>query len=138
VGGVILLAALVVFLVVRPGSDEPVPVVPSPSATVAMPGDDSAIGDGVFDKPSLTARSGAGSVSFTWNYPQPDKKDRFRVSYGPTPSDAGNPERAKLVSVTTRSHTVKAGKGTKVCATVRVARSGQVSPGSDVQCETAQ
>ncbi|GAA3696014.1 hypothetical protein GCM10022399_10630 [Terrabacter ginsenosidimutans] len=138
VGGVILLAALVVFLVVRPGSDEPVPVVPSPSATVAMPGDDSAIGDGVFDKPSLTARSGAGSVSFTWNYPQPDKKDTFRVSYGPTPSDAGNPERAELVSVTTRSHTVKAAKGTKVCATVRVARSGQVSPGSDVQCETAQ
>ncbi len=138
VAGVVLLAGLGVFLVVRPGSDDPTPVVPSPSATVAMPGDDSAIGDGVFDKPSVTASSGAGSVRFTWNYPEPDTKDSFRLSYGPTPSDAGNPDRAKRVSVTTRSYTVKAAKGTKVCATVRVARAGQVSPGSDVQCETAQ
>jgi hypothetical protein len=138
VAGVVVLVGLVVFLVVRPGSGDPTPAVPKPSATVSMPGDDSAIGDGVFDKPSVSARSGPGSVSFTWNYPQPTKKDTFRVSYGPTPSDAGNPERAKLVSVPTRGYTVKAPKGTKVCATVVVARSGQASPGSDVQCETAQ
>ena len=35
-------------------------------------------------------------------------------------------------------YTVKAPKGTKVCATVVVVRSGQASPGADVQCETAQ
>ena len=137
VAGVVLLLGLVVFLVVRPKDDDPV-AVPTPSATVSMPGDDSAIGDGVFDKPRVTARSGTGSVSFSWSYPQPDTKDSFRLSYGPTASDAGNPDRAKRVSVTTRSYTVKAAKGTKVCATVRVSRSGQVSPGSDVQCETAQ
>ncbi|GGM87077.1 hypothetical protein GCM10009721_09970 [Terrabacter tumescens] len=137
--GVVVLVGLVVFLLLRGGwGDAPEPALPSPSATVSMPGDDSAIGDGVFDKPTVTARSGAGSVGFTWNYPQPDKKDTFRLSYAPTASDAGNPERSKLVSVTTRSYTVKAAKGTKVCATVRVSRSGQVSPGSDVQCETAQ
>jgi serine/threonine protein kinase len=137
--GVVVLVGLVVFLLLRGGGGgAPEPALPSPSATVSMPGDDSAIGDGVFDKPTVTARSGAGSVGFTWNYPQPDKKDTFRLSYAPTASDAGNPERSKLVSVTTRSYTVKAAKGTKVCATVRVSRSGQVSPGSDVQCETAQ
>jgi serine/threonine protein kinase len=137
--GVVVLVGLVVFLLLRGGGGEaPEPALPSPSATVSMPGDDSAIGDGVFDKPTVTARSGSGSVSFTWNYPQPDKKDTFRLSYAPSASDAGNPERSKLVSVTTRSYTVKAAKGTKVCATVRVSRSGQISPGSDVQCETAQ
>ncbi|GAA2470021.1 serine/threonine-protein kinase [Terrabacter carboxydivorans] len=137
--GVVVLVGLVVFLLLRPsgGSGED-PAMPAPSATVSMPGDDSAIGNGVFDKPSVTAKSGSGSVGFTWNYPQPDKKDTFRLSYGPTPSDAGNPERSKLVTVTTPSYTVKAAKGTKVCVTVRVSRSGQISPGSDVQCETAQ
>ncbi len=135
---VLVLAGLVVLLVLRPGSGDPTPAAATPSATVSMPGDDSAIGDGVFDKPTISTRSGRGSVSFTWNYPQPSKKDTFRVSYGPTSADAGNPERAKLVSVTARTFTVKAAKGTKVCATVVVARSGQASPGADVQCETAQ
>ncbi len=138
VAGVVVLVGLVVFLVVRPGSDDPAPAMPKPSPTVSMPGDDSAIGDGVFDKPTISATSGRGSVRFTWNYPQPSTKDTFRVSYGPTPSDAGNPERARLVSVTARTYTVKAPKGTKVCATVVVARAGQASPGADVQCETAQ
>ncbi|KRB46934.1 serine/threonine-protein kinase [Terrabacter sp. Root181] len=138
VAGVVVLVGLVVFLVARPGSDDDTPATPTPSATVSMPGDDSAIGDGVFDKPTISARSGQGRVSFTWSYPQPSTKDTFRVSYGPTPSDAGNPERATLVSVTARTYTVKAPQGTKVCATVVVARSGQASPGADVQCETAQ
>ncbi|GAA2740190.1 serine/threonine-protein kinase [Terrabacter aerolatus] len=138
--GVVVLVGLVVFLLLRPAGDggQDAAAPPTPSATVSMPGDDSAIGDGVFDKPSVTARSGAGSVGFTWNYPQPQKKDTFRLSYGPTPSDAGNPDRSRTVSVTTPTYTVKAAKGMKVCATVRVSRSGQISPGSDVQCETAQ
>jgi len=135
---VVVLVGLVVFPVLQSGSGDPTPATPTPSATISMPGDDSAIGDGVFDKPTISATSGRGSVRFTWNYPQPSTKDTFRVSYGPTPSDAGNPERARLVSVTARTYTVKAPKGTKVCATVVVARAGQASPGADVQCETAQ
>jgi hypothetical protein len=103
-----------------------------------MPGDDSAIGDGVFDKPVIDTTSQVGSVTFAWSYPQPSKKDTFRFSYGPTPSDAGNPERARTVSVTAKRYTVRAARGTKVCATVLVVRSGQASPGSAVECETAR
>ncbi|MBC9820324.1 serine/threonine-protein kinase [Terrabacter sp. MAHUQ-38] len=138
VAGVVVLAALATFLVLRPGSDPSATVTPTPSPTVTMPGDDSAIGDGVFDKPALEPESEVGRVTFTWSYPQPSKKDTFRVSIGPTPSDAGNPERSRTVSVTSSRYAVKAAKGTKVCATVIVVRAGQASPGSDVQCETAR
>ena len=137
VAGVVLLVGLVVFLVLRPGSPAPA-APPSPSATVSMPGDDSAIGDGVFDQPVVAAASEPGSVTFTWSYPNRSKKDTYRVSYGPTASDAGNPQRATTVSVTVPRHTVKAPKGTKVCATVLVVRSGQASPGAEPRCETAR
>ncbi|MFM6847992.1 MAG: protein kinase domain-containing protein [Terrabacter sp.] len=137
VAGVVLLLGLVVFLVMRPGSVDPV-ATPTPSATVSMPGDDSAIGDGVFDQPVVDASSETGSVTFTWTYPNRSKKDTYRVSYGPTASDAGNPTRAKAVSVTVPRYTVKAPKGTKVCATVVVVRSGQGSPGAEPECETAR
>ncbi|GAB3873611.1 serine/threonine-protein kinase [Terrabacter terrigena] len=135
--GLVLLLGLVVFLVVRPGADDPV-TTPTPSATVSMPGDDSAIGDGVFDQPVVEANSQAGRVTFTWTYPNRSTKDTYRVSYGPTASDAGNPARARTVSLTAPRYTVKAPKGTKVCATVVVVRSGQASPGAQPQCETAR
>ena len=64
VAGVVVLVGLVVFLVVRPGSGDPAPAVPKPSATVSMPGDDSAIGDGVFDKPSRLGAVGPGQRQF--------------------------------------------------------------------------
>jgi len=35
-------------------------------------------------------------------------------------------------------HSVKAPKGTKVCATVKVVRTGQESPGAAPRCETAR
>lgn len=136
--GVVVLAALALFLVLRPSGEEPTPAVVTPRASVSMPGDNSAIGDGLFDRPSLSAVSGPGSVRFTWNYPQTSKKDVYRLSLGATPADAGDPNRAKFVSVAARSYTVKAPKGTKVCATVLLTRSGQASPGSAIQCETAQ
>jgi serine/threonine protein kinase len=136
VAGVVVLAALVTVLMLRPGASPT--VTPPPSPTVSMPGDDSAIGDGVFDKPVIDTTSQVGSVTFAWSYPQPSKKDTFRFSYGPTPSDAGNPERARTVSVTAKRYTVRAARGTKVCATVLVVRSGQASPGSAVECETAR
>lgn len=137
VAGVVLLLGAVVFLVTRPGADAPV-TTPTPSTTVSMPGDDSAIGDGVFDQPVVDASSEAGSVTFTWTYPNRSRKDTYRVSYGATASDAGNPKRARAVSVTVPRYTVKAPKGTKVCATVVVVRSGQGSPGAQPQCETAR
>ena len=137
VAGVVLLLGLVAFLVMRPKTGDPV-AAPTPSATVSMPGDDSAIGDGVFDQPVVDANSEAGSVTFAWTYPNRSKKDTYRVSYGPTASDAGNPSRARTVSVTVPRYTVKAPKGTKVCATVVVVRSGQASPGAQPQCETAR
>ena len=137
VAGVVLLLGLVVFLVMRPGTDDPV-TTPTPSATVSMPGDDSAIGDGVFDQPVMAASSETGSVTFTWSYPNRSKKDTYRVSYGPTASDAGDPKRARTATVTVPRYTVKAPKGTKVCATVVVVRSGQGSPGAQPQCETAR
>ncbi len=137
VAGMVLLLGLVAFLVLRPKTEDPV-AAPTPSATVSMPGDDSAIGDGVFDQPVVDANSEAGSVTFAWTYPNRSKKDTYRVSYGPTASDAGNPSRARTVSVTVPRYTVKAPKGTKVCATVVVVRSGQASPGAQPQCETAR
>src|SRR4051812_26810102 len=54
VAGVALLVGVVLALVLRPGADDPVPARALPSATVSMPGDDSAIGDGVFDKPTVS------------------------------------------------------------------------------------
>jgi len=138
VAGIVVLVGIVLFLALRPSAPDPTPARPAPRATVSMPGDDSAIGDGVFDKPVVAATSAPGRVSFTWTYPQPSPKDTFRVSYGAKASDAGNPGRARLVSVTTRRYTVKAPKGTQVCATVVVVRSGQRSPGADPMCETAQ
>lgn len=138
VAGVVVLVGLVLFLVLRPSGDDAAAPVVRPSATVSMPGDDSAIGDGLFDKPTLSAASVPGAVRFTWNYPQPSKKDVYRLSMGPTPADAGNPERSKTVQVAATTYTVKVPKGTKVCATVLVTRSGQGSPGSTIQCETAQ
>src|SRR4051812_37010011 len=108
VGGVAVLAGVLLLLVLRPGEDDPLPAQTRPSATVSMPGDDSAIGDGVFDKPIVSATSGRGSVGFTWNYPQASAKDTYRLSVGPTARDAANPDRAKLVPVTSRTFTVKA------------------------------
>ncbi|WP_374971125.1 serine/threonine-protein kinase [Terrabacter sp. BE26] len=137
VAGVVVLAGLVLFLVFRPGA-EPTPAVVTPSPTVSMPGDDSAIGQGLFDKPTLSAVSSRGSVRFTWNYSDTSAKNVYVLWLGPTPSDAGNPKRAKAVRVSAMSYSVKAPKGTRVCATVLVGRSGQTSPGSPVQCETAQ
>ena len=100
-----------------------------------MPGDDSAIGDGVFTAPTLEAASGKGSVTFRWSYPAPSKVDTFRLYVGPTSSDA---ERADPILVKTTTHTIKARPGTKLCAVVKVNRNGQGSPVSDPRCETAQ
>ncbi|GAA5017759.1 serine/threonine-protein kinase [Terrabacter aeriphilus] len=139
IGSVAVLAALVLFLVLRPEPVSPVTAdPPRPSATVSMPGDDSAIGDGVFDKPTIEATSAAGRVSFSWSYPNASKKDTFRVSYAAKAGDVGNRDRSRTVMVTARSFTVKAQKGRQVCASVVVVRAGQGSPGADPQCETAR
>lgn len=134
--GLAVLLGLVVFLLLRPDGTAPEPAAqPDPVATVSMPGDDSAIGDGVFTAPTLEAASGKGSVTFRWSYPAPSKVDTFRLYVGPTSSDA---ERADPILVKTTTHTIKARPGTKLCAVVKVNRNGQGSPVSDPRCETAQ
>ena len=138
VAGVVVLVGLVVFLVVRPGPDDPTPAMPKPSATVSMPGDDSAIGDGVFDKPTVSATVGLGQRQFHVELPAAHAEGHLPGVLRPHAVRCREPGPRQIVSVATRSYTVKAAKGTKVCATVVVARRGQTSPGSDVQCETAQ
>ena len=134
--GLAVLLGLVVFLLLRPdGAPQEPAARPDPVATVSLPGDDSAIGDGVFTAPTLEAASGKGSVTFRWSYPAPSKVDTFRLYVGPTSSDA---ERADPILVKTTTHTIKAKPGTKLCAVVKVNRNGQGSPVSDPRCETAQ
>jgi hypothetical protein len=133
VGVVVLLVA---FLLLRPdGAGEQPAAQPDPVNTVSMPGGDSAIGDGVFDKPTLQADSGKGSVTFRWSYPSPRQADTFRLYVGATSSDA---ERAEPIIVRTATHTIKAKPGTKLCAVVKVNRNGQGSPASEPRCETSQ
>ncbi|MGW5240534.1 protein kinase domain-containing protein [Monashia sp. NPDC004114] len=138
-GGIAVLLGIVAYLLLRPqGGDPATAAGSSPSHTVTMPGDDSAIGDGVFDKPVVSTMSGKEAVTFRWTYPQPSTKDTFRVSYGPTVSDASNPDRARLAAAGVPTFTVRAPAGTQVCATVVVVRAGQASPGSVPECETAR
>ncbi|HET8594384.1 MAG TPA: serine/threonine-protein kinase [Intrasporangium sp.] len=134
--GVVVLLGLVAFLLLRPdGAAEQPAAQPDPVGTVSMPGGDSAIGDGVFDKPVLEADSGKGSVTFRWSYPSPRQADTFRLYVGATSSDA---ERAEPIIVRTATHTIKAKAGTKLCAVVKVNRNGQGSPASEPRCETSQ
>jgi serine/threonine protein kinase len=132
--GVVVLLALVTFLVLRlSGGTTPEPTT-SPSPTVSMPGDDSAVPDAVFDAPVVEAQTRAGAVSFRWSYPQPAKGDTFRVYLGRTASDA---QRAEPIPVGAPTYTRKVARGTQVCALVQVNRRGQASPASQPKCETA-
>lgn len=131
--GVVVLLGLVLFLLLRPGGEAEPVVMPSP--TVSFPGNTDAIPNGVYDPPTVAARSGRGSVSFAWSYPQAEKTDTFRVYVGPRAQDAG---KAKPVALKTPSHAVKVPPGTQVCAIVIVNRAGQSSPASEPVCETAQ
>ncbi|MGN6754416.1 MAG: serine/threonine-protein kinase [Intrasporangium sp.] len=134
--GVVVLLGLVAFLVMRPQGDSgPPESQPDPVGTVSMPGGDSAIGDGVFDKPTLEADSAKGSVTFSWSYASPRPTDTFRLYVGATSSEA---QQAEPIIVKTTRHTIKANPGTKLCAVVKVNRNGQGSPASEPRCETSQ
>ena len=137
-GGVVVLVGLVVFLVLRGGSTPPTDVGPTPKQTVSMPGDDSAVGNQVFDRPVVTAQSGAGSVTFRWTYPEPDKKDTFRIQYAASRDQAVSSDQSKVVTATKPTYTFTVPKGTKVCAGVVVVRAGNGSPPGGPECETAQ
>ncbi|MDN5795271.1 MAG: serine/threonine protein kinase [Intrasporangium sp.] len=135
--GVVALLGVVVFLMIGPDGDATTDPAtpPQPVGSVSMPGDDSAIGDGVFTKPVLEADGGTGSVTFRWTYESPLGTDTFRLYVGPSSSEA---ERATPLVVKTARHTVRAKPGTRLCAVVQVNRGGQGSPVSDPQCEVAQ
>ncbi|MEI2825812.1 MAG: hypothetical protein V9F04_04975 [Dermatophilaceae bacterium] len=85
VGGLIVAAALGgAFLATRSTGTPTTPV--KPTTTVAPTGDDSGIGEAVFEAPSVVAEAQPGAVRFTWNYVQPSPKDTFQVKLGPTAS----------------------------------------------------
>jgi hypothetical protein len=134
VSAVAVLVAVAAFLLLRPepGSGDEPASLPTPVGSVTMPGGDSAIGDGVFSKPTLDADSAEGTVTFRWSYDGPRDSDTFRLFVGPTSNDAA---RAEPVVVRTSTHTVKAKPGTQVCAVVQVNRNGQGSPVSEPTCE---
>ena len=138
VAGVVVLLAAVIALLLRPGSD---PVTPEdqsvPSPTVSMPGDSAAVPDGLFTRPEVTATSGKGVVTFAWTYPEAAKGDTFRLLLGATPADAQS-DRARRAGVKTPTYAVKVAPSTPVCAVVIAVRSGQSSPPSEPECETAQ
>ncbi len=131
---VLALVGVIAFLLLRPSEPETPTASAPPSPTVSMPGDDSAIGNAVFEAPALEARRGPGTVTFTWSYAAPLESDSYVLFTGPTSSDA---QRATPLQVKTRTHTVKVAAGTQVCALVKVNRSGQASPASEPKCETA-
>jgi tRNA A-37 threonylcarbamoyl transferase component Bud32 len=136
VSAVAVLVAAVAFLLLRPDANpDEQDIVPTPIGSVTMPGGDSAIGDGVFSKPTIAADSAEGTVTFRWSYDDPRDSDTFRLFVGPTSNDAA---RAEPIVVTTTMHTVKAKPGTQLCAVVQVNRSGQGSPVSEPTCERAQ
>jgi serine/threonine protein kinase len=138
--GVAVLLAVVAALLLRPsGSSTAAPDgQQAPSPTVAMPADSAAVPDGLFTKPVIVARTGKGSVTFTWTYPEAAAGDTFRVYLGATPSDADNPERARRVASKEPTYAVKVTAGSPVCAVVIAVRAGQSSPPSEPECETAQ
>jgi hypothetical protein len=136
-GGVVVLVALVVFLVLRGGSTPAADVGPTPKQTVSMPGDDSAVGNPVFDRPVVKATSGPGTVTFRWSYPEPDRKDTFRIQYAASRDQAVRSD-SKVVTSTKPTYTFSVPKGTKVCAGVVVVRAGNGSPPGGPECETAQ
>ncbi len=136
--GVVVLVAVVVLLVVRGGSTPAPDAGPTPKQTVSMPGDDSAVGNTVFDPPVVTAQSGAGKVTFRWTYTGPDPKDTFRIQYAASRDQAVSSEQSKVVTSARPTYTFTVPKGTKVCAGVTVVRAGRGSPPGGPQCETAQ
>ncbi len=114
------------------GGAGPVPT-PRPS-TVGPTTDTSAIGDGVFVAPALTAQGVPGAVRFAWTYEGPAARDTFRVQVGATEEAA---KAATPTTLTSTGHEVAAVAGARVCAIVAVVRAGQISPASTVVCATA-
>jgi hypothetical protein len=134
---VAVLVAVVAFLLLRPVTDdgEQTGKQPTPVGSVTMPGGNSAIGDGVFSKPTIAADSAEGAVTFRWSYDGPRDSDTFRLFVGPSSNDAA---RAEPLAVKKPTHTIKVKPGTQLCAVVQVNRNGQGSPVSEPVCERSQ
>ena len=126
------LSLIHIFVSRAGGGAGPVPT-PRPS-TVAPTTDTSAIGDGVFVAPTLTAQGVPGAVRFAWTYEGPAARDTFRVQVGATEEAA---KAATPATLTSTGHEVAAAGGAGVCAIVAVVRAGQISPASTVVCATA-
>ena len=112
---------------------------PSPSPTAAVRSQTAAPTRAVDypEQPAIdSARPGAGSVTFTWNYVGAEEGDFFQLR-------VADSEAAVVGQVVTTvqgrpRHTVKAAAGELVCAQVGVSRkSGVAGPLSAIRCQTA-
>jgi serine/threonine protein kinase len=131
----VALLGVVGFVITRGGGEADPGGTGTPVSTVSAPADDSALGDAVFDPPTLKAASHPGSVEFTWAYPGPDAKDTFRIKAAATVADAGA---TGSILVRTPRYESKAKAGAQICASVSVVRRGAQSPWSEPVCERSQ
>ncbi|MEI2764951.1 MAG: protein kinase [Dermatophilaceae bacterium] len=131
-GAPVAVLALVVAGVVL-ARRAPVPP-PAPAPVTLAPSDSSAIGDGVFAPPTVTATPIPGGVRFAWTYDDPAARDSARVRVAADPAAAAV---AAPVLVQAARHEAPAAPGSGVCAVVSVVRAGQLSPPSAPVCAVA-
>ncbi|MEO5608454.1 MAG: serine/threonine-protein kinase [Ornithinibacter sp.] len=88
------------------------------------------------EQPAIDARSGPGSVTFTWNYAGTEEEDFFQIRVADSEAAVVD---ADVVTVKGDArHTVKAPAGSLVCAQVAVSRkTGLTSPRSEIRCQSA-
>ena len=88
------------------------------------------------EQPALDARSGSGSVTFSWNYVGVEEGDFSQLRVGDSETAVVDADVIPVKDV--RRYTVKGASGELVCAQVTVSRkSGITSPRSEIRCQTA-
>ncbi len=134
VAATVVAVALVGYLVLRPRDQGQPASTRTPVATLSTT-QDSAIGDGVFVAPAVTAVAKVAAVELSWSYPNPKQSDRYRIHVGENPEAA---QVADPVTLEVATYTVKVASGAPACIVVSVVRDGQISPASKPVCATAR
>ncbi len=88
------------------------------------------------EQPVIDARSGPGTVTFSWNYTGVEEDDFFQVRVADSEAAVVD---ADVTTVTGEPrHTVESPTGSLVCAQVAVSRkTGLTSPRSEIRCQSA-
>lgn len=126
--------AVVGFALTRSGGASEGDEALKPVATVSVPVDDNAIGDAVFNPPTIKTAIRPGAVVFTWVYVAPNVTDTFRIKVAPTVARV-EAQAPKLVK--TPTFVARAKAGAAQCASVSVVRRGAQSPWSTRVCAHA-